>query len=71
MVAARGSMAHGYYENYEPITDFRRADIFSKAGLRTPAFSGSPTVAGNRGSGTWRGFAVKLYTREGNWDLVG
>ncbi len=75
VVHARGYGAHGYYENYEPLTDITRADIFSEAGLRTPAFVRFSTVAGNKGSGDLardvRGFATKFYTREGNWDLVG
>src|ERR1700722_3590216 len=56
VVHARGYGAHGFYENYEPLTDITRADIFSEAGLRTPAFVR---------------FSTKFYTREGNWDLVG
>jgi catalase len=75
VVHARGYGAHGYYENYEPLTDITRADIFSEAGLRTPAFVRFSTVAGNKGSADLardvRGFAAKFYTREGNWDLVG
>ena len=75
VVHARGYGAHGYYENYEPLTDVTRADIFSEAGLRTPAFVRFSTVAGNKGSADLardvRGFAAKFYTREGNWDLVG
>jgi catalase len=75
VVHARGYGAHGYFENYEPLTDLTRADIFSEAGLRTEAFVRFSTVAGNKGSSDLardvRGFAVKLYTREGNWDLVG
>jgi catalase len=74
MVAARGSMAHGYYENYEPVTDFRRADIFSKAGLRTPAFSGSPTVAGTGAPGPGAGCARvrgQAVHQAGQLDLVG
>jgi catalase len=75
VVHARGFGAHGYFENYEPLTDITRADIFREAGLRTPVFVRFSTVAGNKGSGDLprdvRGFAVKLYTREGNWDLVG
>ena len=72
---ARGYGAHGYFENYEPLTDITRADPFSEAGLRTPVFVRFSTVAGNKGSTDLardvRGFAVKLYTQEGNWDLVG
>ena len=75
VVHARGFGAHGYFENYEPLTGITRADPFSEAGLRTPVFVRFSTVAGNKGSTDLardvRGFAVKFYTREGNWDLVG
>jgi catalase len=75
VVHARGYGAHGYFENYAPLTDITRADVFSEAGLRTPVFVRFSTVAGNKGSGDLardvRGFATKFYTREGNWDLVG
>ncbi|MGH3404179.1 MAG: catalase [Streptosporangiaceae bacterium] len=75
VVHARGYGAHGYFENYEPLTSLTRADVFSEAGLRTEAFVRFSTVAGNKGSGDLardvRGFAVKLYTRQGNWDLAG
>jgi catalase len=75
VVHARGFGAHGYFENYEPLTDISRADVFSEAGLRTPVFVRFSTVAGNKGSPDLardvRGFATKFYTREGNWDLVG
>jgi catalase len=75
VVHARGYGAHGYFECYEPLTDVTRADLFSEAGLRTPVFVRFSTVAGNEGSADLardvRGFAVKFYTREGNWDLVG
>jgi catalase len=75
VVHARGYGAHGFFENYEPLTDLTRADLFQRGGERTPAFVRFSTVAGNKGSGDLardvRGFAVKLYTREGNWDLVG
>jgi catalase len=75
IVHARGFGAHGYFENYEPLTAITRADPFSEAGLRTPVFVRFSTVAGNKGSPDLardvRGFAVKLYTREGNWDIVG
>jgi catalase len=75
VVHARGYGAHGYFENYEPLTDLTRADPFSEAGLRTPVFVRFSTVAGNKGSSDLardvRGFATKFYTREGNWDLVG
>ena len=75
VVHARGYGAHGFFENYEPLADITRADIFSEAGLRTPVFVRFSTVAGSQGSADLardvRGFAVKFYTREGNWDLVG
>ncbi|HEX3426378.1 MAG TPA: catalase [Acidimicrobiales bacterium] len=75
VVHARGFGVHGFFENYEPLTDLTRADLFQRAGERTPAFVRFSTVAGNKGSPDLardvRGFAVKLYTREGNWDLVG
>jgi catalase len=75
VVHARGYGAHGYFENYRPLTDITRADVFSEAGLRTPVFVRFSTVAGNKGSADLardvRGFATKFYTRQGNWDLVG
>jgi catalase len=75
VVHARGYGAHGFFETYEPLTDLTRADLFQRAGQRTEAFVRFSTVAGNKGSTDLardvRGFAVKLYTREGNWDLVG
>jgi catalase len=75
IVHARGSAAHGYFECYEPLTRFTRAALFSEAGKRTPVFVRFSTVAGERGSTDTardvRGFAVKFYTDEGNWDLVG
>jgi catalase len=75
VVHARGFGVHGYYQNYEPLTEITRADPFSEAGLRTPVFVRFSTVAGNKGSSDLardvRGFATKFYTREGNWDLVG
>jgi catalase len=75
IVHARGSAAHGYFEAYEPLTDLTRAAPFMEAGKRTPVFVRFSTVAGERGSADTardvRGFAVKFYTDEGNWDLVG
>jgi catalase len=75
IVHARGSAAHGYFEAYEPLTDLTRAAPFTEAGKRTPVFVRFSTVAGERGSADTardvRGFAVKFYTDEGNWDLVG
>ncbi|HET9473168.1 MAG TPA: catalase, partial [Steroidobacteraceae bacterium] len=75
IVHARGSGAHGYFECYDPLTKITRASIFAEAGKRTPVFVRFSTVAGERGSTDTardvRGFAVKFYTDEGNWDLVG
>ncbi|WP_284618846.1 catalase [Aquabacterium humicola] len=75
IVHARGSAAHGYFECYEPLTELTRAAPFQAAGKRTPVFVRFSTVAGERGSKDTardvRGFAVKFYTDEGNWDLVG
>ncbi len=75
IVHARGSAAHGYFECYEPLAKLTRASVFAAAGKRTPVFVRFSTVAGERGSADTardaRGFAVKFYTDEGNWDLVG
>ncbi|GJL57756.1 MAG: catalase [Nitrospirales bacterium] len=75
VVHARGFGAHGYFENYESLADVTRADLFQRPRDKTPAFVRFSTVAGNKGSFDLardvRGFAVKLYTKEGNWDLVG
>jgi catalase len=75
IVHARGSAAHGYFECYKPLAEYTRASIFSEAGKRTPVFVRFSTVVGERGSADTardvRGFAVKFYTDEGNWDLVG
>jgi catalase len=75
IVHARGSAAHGYFEAYAPLIEFTRAAPFQAAGKITPVFVRFSTVAGERGSADTardiRGFAVKFYTDEGNWDLVG
>ena len=75
VVHARGYGAHGFFETYESLAKYTRADIFQRAGEKTPAFVRFSTVAGSKGSFDLardvRGFAVKLYTREGNWDIVG
>ena len=75
VVHARGFGAHGYFENYESLAELTRADLFQRAGEKTPAFVRFSTVAGNKGSADLardvRGFAVKLYTQQGNWDIVG
>ncbi len=75
VVHARGYGAHGFFETYESLAKYTRADIFQRAGEKTPAFVRFSTVAGSKGSADLardvRGFAVKLYTKEGNWDIVG
>jgi len=75
IVHARGSGAHGYFECYAPLSKLTKASLFAKAGKRTPVFVRFSTVAGERGSTDTardvRGFAVKFYTDEGNFDLVG
>ena len=75
VVHARGYGAHGYFETYKSLAEYTRADIFQRAGEKTPAFVRFSTVAGSKGSADLardvRGFAVKLYTQEGNWDIVG
>lgn len=80
VVHARGAAAHGYFEAYgklgdEPIADFTRAKLFQTAGKQTPIFLRFSTVIhGGHSPETLRdprGFAVKFYTEDGNWDLVG
>lgn len=75
IVHARGSAAHGYFECYENMSEVTRAAFLGEKGKRTPVFARFSTVAGERGSTDLardiRGFAVKFYTDEGNYDLVG
>lgn len=75
VVHARGYAAHGFFELTDSLADVSRADVFQRVGERVPAFVRFSTVAGSKGSFDLardvRGFAVKLYTQEGNWDLVG
>ncbi|MDV6329821.1 catalase [Asticcacaulis sp. 201] len=75
IVHARGSGAHGYFEVTDPLSDITTADLFQRAGEKTPVFVRFSTVAGGAGSVDTprdvRGFAVKFYTKVGNWDLVG
>ena len=75
IVHARGSGAHGYFECTRAIAELTRATVFAKKGKRTPVFCRFSTVAGSKGSKDTprdvRGFAVKFYSDEGNWDLVG
>ncbi len=75
IVHARGSAAHGYFELFKPIGQYTKARLFNEKAVRTPVFVRFSTVAGSRGSTDLardvRGFAVKFYTSEGNYDLVG
>jgi catalase len=80
VVHARGFLAYGYFEAYgkvgdEPISKYTRAKLFQEAGKRTDLALRFSTVAGGRDSSEAardpRGFAVKFYTEDGNWDLVG
>ena len=75
VVHARGYGAHGVFELTDSLTDICRADVLGTVGQQTETFVRFSTVAGSKGSPDLardvRGFAVKFYTREGNWDLVG
>lgn len=80
VVHARGTGAFGYFETYgkvgdEPVEKYTRAKVFSGAGKKTPVMVRFSTVAGAKDSPETardpRGFAVKFYTEDGNWDLVG
>lgn len=75
IVHARGSAAHGYFELYKSIEKYSKAGIFTDIKRKTPVFVRFSTVAGSKGSADLardvRGFAVKFYTEEGTWDLVG
>lgn len=75
IVHARGSGAHGYFQVYEPLTDITKTAFLQDPRKRTEVFARFSTVAGGAGSGDMprdvRGFAVKFYTSEGNFDLVG
>ncbi len=75
VVHARGSGAHGHFQVYEPLAKWTKAGFLNDPGRRTPVFARISTVAGFRGSTDLprdvRGFAVKFYTEEGIYDLVG
>jgi len=75
IVHARGSGAHGYFQVYEPLTELTRAAFLQDPAQKTRVFVRFSTVAGGAGSVDLprdvRGFAVKFYTEEGNFDLVG
>jgi len=75
IVHARGSGAHGIFELYKPIAQYSKAKFLNDVSKPTPVFVRFSTVAGSRGSSDLsrdvRGFSVKFYTEEGNYDLVG
>lgn len=80
VVHARGAGAHGYFESYgtvgdEPISNYTRAKVFTETNKQTPVFVRFSTVVHGTSSPETlrdpRGFAIKFYTEDGNWDLVG
>ncbi len=75
IVHARGTGVHGFFELTESLKQYTTARILTEVGEKTPVFARFSTVAGGAGSVDTprdvRGFAVKFYTKEGNWDLVG
>ncbi|MDR7370162.1 catalase [Flavobacterium aquidurense] len=75
IVHARGSAAHGYFELYESMEQYTKAGFLTDTSIKTPVFLRFSTVAGSKGSTDLardvRGFSVKFYTQEGNYDLVG
>jgi catalase len=75
VVHAKGAGAHGYFEVTNDVTKYTKAAFLSEAGKKTPLFVRFSTVAGELGSADTvrdpRGFAVKFYTEEGNYDIVG
>ncbi|WP_082235648.1 catalase KatA [Halobacillus massiliensis] len=75
VVHAKGAGAHGYFEVTNDVSPYTKAKFLNKVGKRTPVFTRFSTVAGERGSADTvrdpRGFAVKFYTEDGNYDLVG
>ncbi|MHA0036280.1 catalase [Deinococcus sp. PESE-13] len=75
VVHARGAGAHGYFQLDKSLEKYTHAKVLTEVGVKTPVFARFSTVAGSRGSADTardvRGFAVKFYTKEGNWDIVG
>ena len=75
VVHARGAGAHGYFQVYESMAQYTTAKVLQDPAVQTPVFVRFSTVAGSRGSADTardvRGFAVKMYTAEGTWDIVG
>jgi catalase len=75
IVHARGTAAHGFFELTQSLAAYTTAQVLTEVGVKTPIFSRISTVAGGSGSSDTprdvRGFAIKFYTQQGNWDLVG
>ncbi|XP_024402014.1 uncharacterized protein [Physcomitrium patens] len=75
VVHAKGAGAHGYFEVTHDVTDLCKAKLFDEVGKKTPVFARFSTVTGESGfpdtARDPRGFALKFYTEEGNWDMVG
>ena len=75
VIHARGAAAHGVFECYKPMTEFTKAGFLQDVNIETPVFVRFSTVQGSRGSADTardiRGFAVRFYTQEGNFDMVG
>jgi catalase len=75
IVHARGAAAHGFFQVYESMEKYTKAGFLADPSVKTPVFTRFSTVAGSRGSTDLardvRGFAVKFYTQEGVYDLVG
>ena len=75
VVHAKGGGAHGFFEVTNDVTDFTKAAFLAKPGKRTEVFARFSTVAGEQGFPDTvrdpRGFALKFYTEDGNWDMVG
>jgi catalase len=75
VVHVRGSAAHGYFQVYQSLAPLTKAAFLQDPSVKTPVFVRFSTIVGSRGSSDLardaRGFAVKFYTKEGNYDLVG
>ena len=75
IVHARGTAAHGFFELTQSLAPYTTAQVLTEVGAKTPLFARISTVAGGSGSSDTprdvRGFAIKFYTQQGNWDLVG
>ena len=75
VVHARGAAAHGFFKVYKPMSQYTSADFLQDPAVEVPVFVRFSSVVGSRGSADTvrdvRGFAVKFYTAEGNYDLVG